>query len=490
MHWPSGSSISIYNVQVATNATNASLSWDEDPGTGPTTLYWGLTTSYPYTPIVVSVNETYSNGSARFAVQLLDFLEPSTTYHFEIYVQVPPGFCGGGPWLHTGSWTTGGDSSLYIKGNIYGIYSANGTRDQPAPANTTVELTCARPVSGDGEYSRYALTNRSGYYSIPLWQIGGNGFNFTHCNSYGSNYSGYNVSVLNGVWPGYFNETVFVWSAQAVDFYLPHNFLSPYFTEVLDFSNDAIANESTISYSDQATTTVTTELTHSWSLGGSAGGGSGTFSGSTTAQSSASFSGGLGFAMNGGTLDWIVRQNETGWVAFSAFTREWAQTCVSFTSQPIRGQPAQNDSGFTQPADWMIPANVNNSNFSATPIYYLNDPDIGLKMHNQVASAIGFYYKGAETVSTSVGVTSTYSVEFSLSAQLEGVGSANLGVGMTWSQTGSTTSSHTLDWSIGRALGEPAFCVDVFGEGGSGDHADMIGIYTWALVGGVCQDGK
>jgi len=138
----------------------------------------------------------------------------------------------------------------------------------------------------------------------------------------------------------------------------------------------------------------------------------------------------------------------------------------------------------------MIPANVNNSNFSATPIYYLNDPDIGLKMHNQVASAIGFYYKGAETVSTSVGVTSTYSVEFSLSAQLEGVGSANLGVGMTWSQTGSTTSSHTLDWSIGRALGEPAFCVDVFGEGGSGDHADMIGIYTWALVGGVCQDGK
>ena len=84
-----------------------------------------------------------------------------------------------------------------------------------------------------------------------------------------------------------------------------------------------------------------------------------------------------------------------------------------------------------------------------------------------------------------------FSVGFSVSVSLPGGPSASFNAHTGWSQTSSTSSGWDLQWSIGGATAE---CYDVFGEGGNPNaypvtNADMVGIYMWAPVNGLCTGG-
>ena len=362
------------------------------------------------------------------------------------------------------------DSSRYINGTVY---ENTGSGNVTVANGVVVWVTCARPDGFLG-YT-WGTTDSQGFYSLYL--AGSIQQNLLECNSFGSRYTGFNVTLENvrvpqvydnTLVPGYFNETIFVWNAQNVSFYLPKNFVSPYFPAVLDFSN-AVGGASTISFTQAETESYTTTLSESWNLGAGGGGLSGTSSDSTVN----SYTAGGGVKQVGGTLDYVVQQMESGTVAFSAFNRTWAQTAIGLYGAYLNGQPAGQVPGFHQPSDWMTP-----QNFTSKNLYYATS-GLGKVMDAAGDNVSGFFYTGSITTQTTTESSGGYSLSFTLSASLPGVGSASFGMSAGWSQTSSTTYTNTLDWEVGVPPGGSSICIDVFGQGGSGTYADVIGIYVW-----------
>lgn len=470
---PTPYALYIGSGMLATNPTNVSVQYWLLSTSGETSasssLAWGPTTSYQYTAI-----SNQGVGTSGAVTAFIDYLDPSTTYYYHAHAWTS---CtdSSGTHQYTGDYYglfTTGSEATYV--SHYGavirgvVYNANGNT---APAGLQVEVQCA----GGGPFWQNTFTNAHGVYSItPAYGASG-------CQSVGYGY--YLVEVKNIVaagiqWPGYWNESVVIWAVQFVNFYLPLNYVSPYFSEVLDFSNAPAGGYSDLKFQTGTSSTLSTDLSYTWSLGGGSGPG---FSGSSSSTTSYTVGAQGGVESTVGNLDYIIQQETSGTVEFNAIDRAWQQTSVVLSGPFLNGEFAQQNSNYVEPATWLKPGT------NAPDTYYLTS--LGKPMQNVYDNVQGKFYVGEVTTSTTIASSGGYSVAFALGVSLPGVGSVGLNVGSGWSQTSSTTYSNTLDWTAGEPYGGSPICIDVFGQGGSGTYADMVGIYTWAPSQGACTGG-
>jgi hypothetical protein len=468
--------VSVSIVSTSWQATNVKINWTTNPSTGVDSIVsWANSTIY---------NEGYYSSTEDVGSSTsiyINFLEPSTTYHFQI----------------------AGEASCYLPGDAYGtgatssdtVTTFSGTVKDPngalPPTNLLVLASCvlqgmwnSRSLNG----STWAKVTSSGSYSMsePQW------FN-THTNTWyacTNGGGGYSINVVNSPdtiiaggnfenpqWVGHWNETVVTWAPQVVDFVLPLNYVSPYFPVILDFS-DAPAQYSNIAFTSGTTSTLTTALTYSFSLGG--GGFTGSYSTTTSDTFSVGSSGGVSSSV--GNLDYIIQRETSGTVEFDAIYYSWSLPAVNLYGAYLNGEPAQQNPSYMQPLSWLVPGAQNE--------YYLVDQSVEKTMQDVLISAPGQDYTGTVTTETTTASTGDFGVSFSMPVALAGAPSLTIGVSAGWSQTSSTTYTNTLSWSVGvPGSGGSALCVDVFGQGGTFPDADMIGIYTWAPVNGACSGG-
>jgi hypothetical protein len=455
------SQITWYDVQSGANATNASPSWRESPGGLKTTFAWGNTTSYLFGTSTASVTKTYSNGSASYAGPYLDFLDPGGTYYFMLVVSIPTGYCQPSGTTYEGSWQSPSDSALYISGMVF-----NSTL-QPAPANLEVEVTCARPTDGDQSLVGQVDTSSSGSYSVYLPNYG-----LTACNKLGSAYTGFNVTVLNTAWPGYFNETVILWGAQILDFALASNFISPYIPVITDFSNanssTGMADYSIIGYT--AGTTYTTSESFCVVI---------VFWGGCRSTST-SFSSTHTYTSENGNDFVSQRYWTSGTTLYDALNRTaWLVNTVYYEAYGAPQFPAQ------QPiTDWLTP-----STYSTYGGYYLQgwgSQGYGVPVY--------YGYPQGEGLSTSSTSATTGVTEIQVSVDVSvGIPDSPVAVGvgvgvldLKWSQTSSYTSSDSLSWMAQVPVNTSVpTCFVVYGEGGSQSKntADIIGLWAYTPTG-------
>lgn len=442
------------------DATNFSIAWTESPDV-PTTIYWWNSSEQEISQAITDNGGTYS--------AFINFLEPSTTYTYEITANPISGTCYS-VGTHTASWTSQSES-VYYGSHGYTFYGqvTDASTGSPAPAYIAVEAWCLKNPAPTGGWFGYGYTNSEGQYSFSVYNPGtGEGY----CQSYGSGAAGAYVVVFGeaNFWYSHWNETVVVWAPQAVNFQIPQVYASPYIPEVLDFDN---APDDYGSVSFQAEFSTTTTLEHDWSVSGgviAGGGSSGSTAVSQTTQS------GSGPYTDSGTLDWGAEYKiTTGMVMFNAIYRTWNITSLSLTQLSSDGFSSQF--GVSAPAE---PGTL------PTGAYYLLDSN-GAPFENRYTPADGGYTGEVQT-STTVAVAYGSSISFSLSVPLPGAQSASFNVQTGWTQTSSTSAGWDLYWSIG---GPTAACYDVWGEGGNPNSypvtdADLIGIYYFAPTNGAC----
>ncbi len=488
-------------------ATNVTIFWNLTVGV-TTEVYWGnFSNPYPFSQSATFITQQGGSSTAPYQV-FLDFLEPNTTYYYKIYApgENLAGVCVG-PATYTGSWMTlseGSYESQSIAAHggdyVYGtVENANGT---PAPSGVVVVATCAHPYifpNGNPWWS-YGTTNSSGQYFVYIpseWDSWTNS-PMDICQSQQSPLNpgamGYLVCVDNlgtgstiycggsnsnplpqgNVWPGHWNETVLTWAPQVVNFRLPSNFVTPLFPIVLDFSNGPGSSQ----FSFEQSTTIQTSLTSGWDLTGgvSVGGGpvgiDGSASGSSTATTTKDAGAGI---QSAGTLEWVAKYNSSGTVAFSAIARNWTRT-INLMGDPVE-QNYNSVYSLAPPSDWLTPENIS----EVSDWYYLTGFN-GIVMQNEPVPPHAVDY-GYITTSTSQESSSTYSLGLSVSVGLPGVLSAQLGFGMRWGQTSSTSYSQTLKWEAGSTSSGQFMCYDVYGQAGTFSNpvssGVMVGIYSW-----------
>jgi hypothetical protein len=469
---PSGLSVTFWNAKTNSNATNGTTSWDEAPAGLATTFEWGNTTSYNFGTVSVPVNKTFSNGSGLYTAPYLNYLDPSSTYYFKVSVYSPPGTC---PqvWAFIGSWNTQADSSIYVNGTVYG---ASGSGYVTAPSGVEVYFTCARPNVATQDYWDYAYTDSYGQYSFNIHY--GPGGSMEECNEWGSRYAGFNISVHPPGWNGYFNETVYIWDAQTLNFYLPISYESGYTPAFLDFMNSP-ANYSQI-YVGQGTA-YENSYTYQWVVSGSVGldvNFGGGMSGSTT--NTAGFSNEFQEGSNNGPLCWAAKYSVSGAIGFSAFSRGWSYL-LSLT-HATAGNFCSNV-GLQVPQNW-IP------NGTSAKSYFLPGPSNSTYVDGMTNVTLwnGEFIAYSATISSTVSTTTSVDLAFGLSGSLPGGPSLSLQASATWSQSVSVTSSTTFSYTL-NGPGSGVSCYNVIGEGGSFSKgtADFISIVYWAghLVGGI-----
>jgi hypothetical protein len=505
-----------------TNSTNTTVYFYASSSSpllsGLANLTWGNTTAYSY----AGNPNNYSFGTQQSGTEkvFLDFLEPNTTYYYELKAY---GYCTDSSGTHkytgqfTSTWVTGSDgpymaaTGSYLMGTVYNY---NGPPNH-AGAGLYVVATCLTPYTAVGgpdyPWYTYGQTNSLGQYSLyipPTHSIVYPYPNVDICQAdepQGGGAAGYVVCVANlnyqaggaqtclgandneipsggSVWGGYWNETVDIWAPQVVNFCLPANLHYQYVPQVLEFSN---APSGFGSYTYQNTFSTTTTQQHEWSV---AGGMVGTVGESRSTSTSYTWSSSGGPWKSGGTLDWGYQyQAETGVVLFDAIERTWNVTNVTYVDMIHDGFYSQFNASL--PADWMEPASVTGHPLPSD-VYYLLDSTGKFRYQNEPTPAQSGY-SGQIQTSTTTDTDVEYSVGISLSVTIPGLPPLSFSGQLGWSQTSSTSSGYSISWSIG---GTQAACYDVFGEGGNPNsydptNADMIGVYYWAPVNGVCTGG-
>ncbi len=451
---PKGPIVRVESVDVQANATDVTITWDTAPQLSNSTVLFGHADSQ----LVQRAQERSSSGNHT---AFLNYLEPQAGYSFLLSTRAP-GFVTS---AIQGSWTTTAASGNWLNGTVYG--PTNATH---APAGLLVSISCARFLP-QAWWSTYTYTNAWGEYALWLFPDMG----VRKCAQGGTGSTGYNVTVLNPeigttwTWPRHWNETVYIWDVQKVDFYLPLAYVGPLVPLVLDFSN-APPDYSRIAYSQ--TVTSTTTLTSSWSVGGGIILEGGT-SGSSSSSSSKSY--GSEIASNDGPLIWVGQYNTTGWLAYDAFTDNWTVFKKSMFELPItQGFASNYGSLFTPPENWLFPS-------SSAPKYVLKNLN-GLLMDG-VPVPPGQEISGLVTTSTTNETGSDYFVGIDLSATLKGVIPVHFNLQMSWSTSSSTTHTETLTWTAKPPSGGTYSCFTVYGQGGSPlgtvPTANMIGIWWW-----------
>lgn len=215
---PTEQAVDIYDVKMTAESTNTTLSWSESPAGSSTTLYWSNSSEWDVSEFSQGVS-----GSGSYSV-FLDYLEPSTTYDYEILAQPPAGTCtvtytAG---TYSSAWSTQSESNylntygIVITGTIY-----NSAITDIAPADLAVIVTCTK-YAASGDWDVMGFTNARGQYSLAV------GHNGEPMCTYGG-YGYFVVEVWNGYndyWANQWNETIVVWAPQVLNFYVPTSPLS------------------------------------------------------------------------------------------------------------------------------------------------------------------------------------------------------------------------------------------------------------------------
>lgn len=227
-----GSTVSIYDVAIPANATNATPTWREAPGGLSTVFRWGNSSGYAYPELNATITHSFTNGSASYAVGNsavpgVDYLNPGTTYYFDIEVgPLPAGYCPPGPWEYVGTWTTGADGSSTLSGIVVG--ATGGT----PPVDSLVDEECITSA-GSVLGSSIGYTASGGFFSIvPKWVPSEcASLEVSYCNGC-AGYSGVPT------WLEHWNLTLDLRAAGYYVLEVPVTVLSPLNPLVLDFTND------------------------------------------------------------------------------------------------------------------------------------------------------------------------------------------------------------------------------------------------------------
>lgn len=471
---------------VPVNSTNATIRYwatasSPLPG-GTANVYWGTTTSYGITAATGQAFVTELSPTSDF----INFLQPSTKYYYEI---TATGTCTDSKGTHTytgtltGSWSTGTTDAMTTLSGV--VSDSTGA----VFSNGLVEAFCMNLPSGAETVVSEGVTSSSGYYSIavPGYDTSNGDYQCTG-GSYPIKVQFFNQQTIYYVgstayesnqWTGHWNETVFIFAPQVVNFVVPLNYISPYFPVYLDFSN-AAAGYSTIGFEAGTSSSFTTTLGYSWSIGTGTGLG---MSGSSSTSTTYTVQTTTGISQNGGNLDYIIQMETTGDVEFNALAYAWAVPTITLFGAWLNGEPAQQNSNFVQPTVWLAPWN-----YASNGGYFLTDTTVQKSMDGVYLNDPGFTYSYGVTTESTTSSTGGYAISFNLALTIPGGPSVTGSVGMSWSETSTSGYSDSLTWSAGEPAGGSAVCIDVFGEGGSqsANTATMVSIYTWTPTGTSC----
>lgn len=452
-------------ASVTSSATGATIVFEptaSSPAQGGTAnVSFGPTTSYSYT---IATGQPFSGvNQGRDSV---DFLDPSTTYYYEV---VASGTCTdskGVHWYH-GTWT--GSSATGV--DTYGPTTISGqvfnTNFYPGVANMLVEASCAVP---QGLSPDYVGTGANGVFTVGVPTEYINGQNVPCPQGGGIMVSLINSAVIppggsgySTIWPGYFNESIVVWAPEAIDFVLPSNYVSSYLPVITDLSNanssNGLAGYSTISY--QSGTTYTTSE-KDCATGGFVAGGCST--------SSTQFGAGSIYQSTNGNLFVSQQYWTSGLTIIDGLNRTgWTASQNYYAPYGYPQFPGQQPIG-----DWLTPSTYLAHN--AYPMPGWGDLGTGRPVYYQ--HSIGGYV----TTSTTRATTGVKDLAISVDV------SYFVGVGfqvadLSWSQTSSATVQNTLTWMAQIPVNTPApTCFVVYGQGGSASAgtADIIGIWAYA----------
>jgi hypothetical protein len=479
---------SITNVVTSPMSTNATVAWSE-AYPAPTILYWGNTSNpYPFQQTLPA--------AGQFS-PFLDYLEPNTTHYFKIYAQYTKinSLCVYAA-TKTSSFTTGSDASFIAQSiNDYGypyifgtVYNANGHH---AGSGIVVTATCVKPyiLSTGYPWNSYDTTDSNGRYWISIppeydqWagsymdicqsdQRPGSGgamgylvcldnigaTSYTYCGA-----SSGRPLPQGNVWPGYWNETVVTWAPQVVAFQVSSNFVTGPIVQIADFSNANASHgfpDSSMGYS--IGTIYTTSSSHCWTA-------LWVFSGCSSASNAVGTS--TTYSANGHNL--VVTQQlwESGNVLFDAFSRQWSMASENY----YKGYaPPVNE-----PASWPIQDTMVPGNSSLYPLYAW-----GGQYNKGVPVYLGSPDGGQVTVKSTSTSYQVKGFSIGVSVGLYGVGIGTTVVTDQWSQTGASTSSNTLFWTVYGNSQTVPICYVVYGVGGSSSAssttADAVGIWAYA----------
>lgn len=459
----------ISSVVVTANATNVTLRWHEAYN-APTVIDWGNTTAKDFSQDIPSGTN----------VVFLDFLQPSRTYYYEIFANPTGQVClGGGMIIYTqGTYS----SSLSTGADTYGV--------QVGGSNTIAgRITDANGTVASVVLDVWVTCNDTPYYtyeeSTDFTTSGANGWFTANFPSY-LDYcpKGVQVEVLNHltsfdnsqVWPGVWNETLRAFAPQAMNVVLPMNVISPYVTQIADFSNANSSNgmAGLSSLSLETGTTFTNTASFCWDV---------LYFDNGCSTNQTTIGSGRGFTSNNGNLEVAQRYKVSGTVYFSPVTRVWNITGEQFVSAYGLPQFPAADSI----ADYLTPT----SDYPGA--YLLSDWGGSGSNYQGVKALPGYPQWGSVTISSTTGSGSWQNLEISVDFGYDGVGGGVSAISAEWTQTSSTTNQESLQWTLGNATysSNPATCFVVYGLGGSAaaNTADIVGVYAYPVNSqGACPD--
>jgi hypothetical protein len=361
---PTGGALDVDGA-VATNATNSTILWwlttSSAMSTGDANISWGNSTAYVYSQPPNQLGG--ENPTATF----LDYLEPNTTYYYKVTVWSS---CEDSPTQKyvyhgstTGSWSTSADHMDSFVGTIHNQSGGN------APSGVYVYSQCSvAPPAGYGYQDSFNVTVSGGRYSVGEPEYSQSGLYPRACTG-----GTFEVAVDNqpvhyylypncleieggctsAVWSDSWNETVVLWAAQVLDFYLPETSLNlgPWIPVVLDFTDDSAT---TFDYSSGLESTTTS----TWSYDGSGGSASVTSSNLTDLNTDNN---------PGSNLEYYAQYDLTGAITFNAVTNRLSSiTSWSYTGGPLA--TSNNPNQVTDPVTPFFNTALTNENcYSVVP---------------------------------------------------------------------------------------------------------------------------
>lgn len=425
----------IGGVSSTATGTNVTVSWTESY-TVPTTLYWGNTTSY------LEPSQVVDGSSGHFSV-FLDFLEPSTTYYFELSAprDVIGSLCINSA-SYNGQWITKADSMALFSGKVMSDTGAH------APAGVYVIASCLGLTGDELSDPSGGVTNSAGVYAIPapgftVAVIGGD-YACPSGDPYSVQVENWQLSYYNQSsgctlypcsstqWDGYWNASFAVWGLQDINFNLaPVERAAHPIITTAEFSDTGYAS---VSYCSSSQTTM--ESQSSTSMSGLLFGVSYSVS-SVEARTQTIGSGSC--IDNQGEPGWEAwgTPNVTGDIAFDALGNRtpwvaWSQFWGAL-SDPGNG----NVSGGPMQDSAVEPD-------SPSGACYSNSYDAYIYHYEIVANTVpqSFEFEAGGSFSGNSGETVGVSIPFYLDGTQEG------NVGGTWAYSLTTTQSNNFEISI------------------------------------------
>jgi hypothetical protein len=455
---PDGPDVCQSHVQITTSvttySTNATLGWSINLQSF-VYIYWGNTSSYSFTAVNGVV---YASGSWYIS---LNYLEPGTTYYYEVLAVKDPPSSGVCPGDSESQWTTGSDTMTEFQGIIEDV------NNSVAPSNVWVQGNCAPYPPATTPGTTFAATGSTGTFSLTL------PYGINSLSQHVACTGGYEVDVMNGYGPSYvayscrlpfiwnggtncgtghflyrWNETLFVYAPQWLPFIVPTAIQSwdPLVYEFDDnnspFPQFNFTGSATVSSTDSTsyagvTSSSSVSTTVSQSDGGSAG------EGLEVTQRYATT----------GRLVFDALTNRTPWVTGLQY---WGPETQSYTGAPLT-------------SDWASVSQYGPSSCAAWGKWIERT----------------YHHQDTMTISGSVSNTAGLQVDISLGVSIEGSGvglSADVSLPFSYETTISSSSSASAIDSIYIPSTAPYayYEFDVCFQG-AGSTSSGIVIHVWQV---------